>query len=69
MRKVGDTVRLSAVPRQNFTVRGIVATKEEGGYENIFGAIFGYYYLDLKADGRCFDEALTPGADDDLSSS
>ncbi len=58
--KVGDKLALTRAT-ENFTLRGIVATKEEGGYENIMGNIIGYYYLDLKAIDL-FDGAVTPGA-------
>lgn len=45
---VGDVVRINGAAK-NFTIRGIVATRTEGGLENILGSILGYYYLDLNA--------------------
>jgi predicted lysophospholipase L1 biosynthesis ABC-type transport system permease subunit len=44
--KIGDQVRVTGT-EQPFTVRGIVATSEEAGLRNIFGAFFGFAYLDL----------------------
>lgn len=58
--EVGDTLKVSGAT-QNFTVRGIVPTKDEGGFENIIGNIIGYYYLDLSALGL-FEDSLPPGA-------
>ncbi|NLX08811.1 MAG: FtsX-like permease family protein [Chloroflexi bacterium] len=46
--EVGDRVRLSG-GREDFTIRGIVPTDAESGFENIPGALFGYYFLDLSA--------------------
>ncbi len=57
---VGDTVKLSGAS-QDFTVRGIMAANEEGGYENVMGSLFGYYFLDHSA-VELFS-ALKPGAD------
>lgn len=45
---IGDTVRISGA-REDFTVRGIVPTASEGGFENPLAALFGYYYLDFSA--------------------
>jgi putative ABC transport system permease protein len=58
--QVGDTVSLSGAA-QTFTLRGIVATSEESGFENIQGSLFGYYYIDLSA-VSLFDK-LKLGAD------
>lgn len=46
--KVGDRVRLNGA-NKDFTVRGIVPTRTEGGLENIAAGIFGYYYVDTQA--------------------
>ena len=46
--EVGDTVSLSGAS-EDFTLRGIVATSEESGFDNIQGSLFGYYYIDLSA--------------------
>ncbi|MBN2306246.1 MAG: ABC transporter permease, partial [Anaerolineae bacterium] len=56
---VGDVVRLSG-GSEDFTVRGIVSTDTEGGFENFIGALFGYYYVDVSAI-ELFD-GITPGA-------
>jgi putative ABC transport system permease protein len=58
--RVGDTLKLSGA-NQEFTLRGIVPTSEEGGYENIEGNLLGYYYLDVSA-LPFFEGALSPGA-------
>ncbi|MBI5961643.1 MAG: ABC transporter permease, partial [Chloroflexi bacterium] len=58
--KVGDTLGLSGATEQ-FTLRGIVPTKVEGGFENILGNIIGYYYVDLKT-VELFDNSIKPGA-------
>jgi putative ABC transport system permease protein len=57
---VGDTVRLSG-GSQDFVVRGIMPTDEESGFENVFGAIVGYYFLDVRSVPLFAD--LKPGAD------
>ena len=57
---VGDAVRLSG-GSQDFTVRGIMPTDEESGFENVFGAIVGYYFLDVRSVPLFAD--LKPGAD------
>jgi ABC-type antimicrobial peptide transport system permease subunit len=57
---VGDTVRLSGAS-QDFIVRGIMPTSEESGYENILGALFGYYFIDVSAVPLFAD--LKPGAE------
>ncbi|RMF77859.1 MAG: FtsX-like permease family protein [Chloroflexi bacterium] len=46
--EVGDTLRLNSV-NADFTIRGIVPTDVEGGFENIIGALIGFYYLDQQA--------------------
>jgi len=46
--KVGDVVRLNGVS-QEFTLRGIVPTNAEAGFENMMGALLGFYYLDTSA--------------------
>ncbi|MBZ0315972.1 MAG: ABC transporter permease [Anaerolineae bacterium] len=46
--KVGDQVKISGSV-QLFTIRGIVDTREEGGFENILGSLFGYWYADVNA--------------------
>lgn len=58
--EVGDIVRISGAS-SDFTLRGIVSASEEGGYENIFGSLFGYYYADLSA--VTLFSGLKPGAD------
>ena len=57
---VGDTLALSSAT-QTFTLRGIVPTKVEGGFDNFAGNLIGYYYIDLTA-LDLFDGALPPGA-------
>jgi ABC-type antimicrobial peptide transport system permease subunit len=57
---VGDTVRLSG-GSQDFVVRGIMPTDEESGFENVFGAIVGYYFLDVRSVPLFAD--LKPGAE------
>lgn len=52
--KVGDKVSLNGASK-DFTVRGIVPTRTEGGFENIAGSILGYYYLDVNARGLFTD--------------
>ncbi|MGQ9850976.1 MAG: ABC transporter permease [Aggregatilineaceae bacterium] len=59
--QVGDTLLLSGA-RAEFTLRGIVSTSEEAGFENFSGNLIGYYYLDVSA-VPLFDGAITPGAD------
>lgn len=46
--QVGDLVRITGSD-QDFTLRGIVPTDAEMGLINIFGHLFGYYYLDQEA--------------------
>ena len=58
--QVGDTLRLSNAS-QDFTLRGIVPTDAESGFENISGSLFGYYYVDLSAVDLF--EGTQPGAD------
>ncbi len=57
---VGDTVRLSG-GSQDFIVRGIMPSDEESGFENIFGALFGYYFIDVRSVSLFAD--MNPGAD------
>jgi len=59
--QVGDTLLLSGA-RAEFTLRGIVSTSEEAGFENFSGNLIGYYYLDMSA-VPLFEGAITPGAD------
>ncbi|MBN1680914.1 MAG: FtsX-like permease family protein [Anaerolineae bacterium] len=58
--EVGDILRLSGAS-EDFTITGIVETDEESGYENILGALLGYYYIDVSAVGL-FD-SIDPGAE------
>jgi putative ABC transport system permease protein len=58
--QVGDALRLSNAS-QAFTLRGIVPTDAEGGLENLFGSLFGFYYVDLSATGAF--EGAPPRAD------
>ncbi len=46
--QVGDKLRLAGAT-QDFTVRGIVRTDTEGGFQNFVAHIFGYFYLDFSA--------------------
>lgn len=46
--EVGDRVRLNGASK-DFTVRGIVPTRTEGGLENLGAGILGYYYVDAQA--------------------
>ncbi len=57
---VGDTLALSGAT-ENFTLRGIVPTKVEGGFDNFVGNLIGYYYIDLKA-VDLFGSSLPPAA-------
>ncbi|MEW6577797.1 MAG: FtsX-like permease family protein [Chloroflexota bacterium] len=59
--QVGDMLLLSGANAE-FTLRGIVSTAEEAGFENFSGNLIGYYYLDVSA-VSLFDGAITPGAD------
>ena len=45
--QVGDTLRLNYVGK-DLTLRGVIATESEGGFENVFGSVFGFYYGDLQ---------------------
>ena len=56
--KVGDTMRISGAS-QDFTVRGIVPTDTEAGFQNFLAHMFGYFYLDRSATALFPD--LTPG--------
>ena len=56
---VGDTVSLSGAS-EDFVLRGILPTDAEGGFENIFGALFGYYFIDYSAIDLFSD--VDPGA-------
>lgn len=58
--EVGDTVRLTGATA-DFTVQGIISTETEGGVGNLFTALFGYYFLDLRSIAL-FDD-IQPGAD------
>ena len=57
--EVGDVVKLTGA-RENFTLRGIAPTDSESGFDNILGALFGYYFLDMSAMDQFGD--LEPGA-------
>jgi len=46
--EIGDTVQVSGAS-ENFTLTGIVSTSSEAGFENIIGALLGFYYLDVSA--------------------
>ncbi len=46
--QIGDTLHLSGTTA-DFTLRGIIPTDSEGGMENMGGALFGYYFVDLSA--------------------
>ncbi len=58
--QVGDTLLLSGANAE-FTLRGIVPTSEEAGFENFAGNLIGYYYLDVSA-VPLFDGAIAEGA-------
>ncbi len=62
--KVGDTVRVVGA-NQDFTLRGIVPTDSETGFNDtaMMGALVGYYYLDISAVEAGIMEELKPGAD------
>ena len=55
--EVGDTVRVSGA-NEDFTLRGIAPTDSETGFQNFFGSIVGYYYLDVRST-TLFDD-MTP---------
>ena len=57
---IGDTVQVSGAS-DSFTLTGIVPTAAEAGFENIIGALLGYYYLDVSAVSLFPD--IEPGAD------
>ncbi len=46
--QVGDTLALAGA-NERFTLRGIVPTSEEAGFDNFAGNLIGYYYLDVSA--------------------
>lgn len=46
--KVGDQVKISG-STQLFTIRGIMNTREEAGFENLLGSLFGYWFADISA--------------------
>jgi len=46
--QIGDTMRLSG-STLDFTLRGILPDDAEGGIENLGGALFGYFMVDLSA--------------------
>jgi len=56
--EVGDTLRLAGAS-QDFTVRGIVPSDAEAGFQNILASLFGYFYLDVRSAPLFKD--LTPG--------
>lgn len=60
--EVGDPVQISGAS-ETFTLRGIVPTSSEGGFDEtgLLGALLGYYYLDVSAVPLFPD--LEPGAD------
>lgn len=60
--EVGDIVQISGAS-EDFTLRGIVPTSAEGGFEetSLLGALLGYYYLDVSAVSLFPD--IEPGAD------
>lgn len=58
--EVGDIVKIAGASR-DFTVTGIGPTEAEGGFENMMGSLFGYYYLDMSA--RDLFDGLDAGAD------
>lgn len=57
--EVGDTVQISGAS-ESFTLTGIVPTSSEVGFENMIGALLGYYYLDVSAVSLFSD--IEPGA-------
>jgi putative ABC transport system permease protein len=58
--EVDDRIRLSGAS-EDLTLRGIVSTDTEAGFENMMGALFGYYYIDLSTVDLFSD--IKPGAD------
>jgi ABC-type antimicrobial peptide transport system permease subunit len=58
--QVGDTLALAGA-NERFTLRGIVPTSEEAGFENFAGNLIGYYYLDVSA-VPLFNGGLPEGA-------
>lgn len=46
--EVGDEVKISG-STQLFTIRGIMDTREEAGFDNILGSLFGYWFADVTA--------------------
>ncbi len=58
--QVGDTLALAGA-NERFTLRGIVPTSEEAGFENFAGNLIGYYYLDVSA-VPLFNGGLPAGA-------
>ncbi len=58
--QVGDTLLLGGANAE-FTLRGIVPTSEEAGFENFAGNLIGYYYLDVSA-VPLFGGEITPSA-------
>lgn len=57
--QVGDQVRISGTDTP-FTIKGIVDTAAEAGIRNLFGAFFGFIYLDLNTAGQYFDDVQGP---------
>ncbi len=58
--RMGDTLHLTGADA-GFTLRGILPDDAEGGLENIGGALFGYFFIDLSA--ADLFENPTPGID------
>lgn len=56
---IGDVVRIART-EEEFTVVGIVGAENEAGIRNIFGAFFGFAYIDLETAQRAIDPALRP---------
>ncbi|KAB2855263.1 MAG: FtsX-like permease family protein, partial [Anaerolineae bacterium] len=46
--EVGNQVKIGG-STQRFTIRGIMDTREEAGFENILGSLFGYWFVDVNA--------------------
>ncbi|CAG0964017.1 hypothetical protein GPROT1_01033, partial [Gammaproteobacteria bacterium] len=46
--EVGNQVKIGG-STQRFTIRGIMDTREEAGFENILGSLFGYWFVDVSA--------------------
>jgi putative ABC transport system permease protein len=61
--QVGDSLRLYGA-KADFTVRGIVPTDSEAGFQNFGAGLLGYYYLDVSA-VSLFDD-VEPGQASEL---